>query len=238
MIIIPARLQSSRLKNKLLLPLNGIPIIIKTAQIAQNVDDCVVACDDEAILEICKKYKINAILTSKNHQSGTDRCAEAAREMKLLNNEVVINLQGDEPFLESSVIKKLKNAMQDAINEAFMSSCYKIIDESSANDPNIVKVVLDKESNAMYFSRAKIPFPRENEAINYKAHIGIYAFSAQSLQEFCDLEKSNLENIEKLEQLRALENNKKIKMIEVKTNSIGIDTQSDYERALKLIKGQ
>ncbi len=237
MIVIPARLNSTRLPNKLLLPLGGIPMIIRTANIAKEIDSTIVACDDEMILEVCKKHHIECILTSKNHTSGTDRCAEAALKLRLSDDEVVINLQGDEPFLESSVIENLKKSMNNAIysDSAFMASCYKVVDYNSANDPNLVKVVLDSNDFALYFSRSKIPYNRDGLDVSYFGHIGIYAFSARSLREFCLFDRSPLEDIEKLEQLRALWYGKKILMIKVETDSIGIDTIEDYDNALKLI---
>ena len=240
MIIIPARLHSTRLPNKLLLPLGGIPIIIRTANIAREIDSTIVACDSEEILDICKKHNIDCILTSKEHTSGTDRCAEAAEKLKLDDDEVVVNLQGDEPFIESSIIENLKQSMNDAIRakSAFMVSCYKEIDSTNADDPNLVKVVLDNNNFALYFSRSKIPYNRDNVEVSYFGHIGIYAFSAKSLSEFCNFSKSQIENVEKLEQLRALWYGKKILMIKVETKSIGIDTKIDYENALKLIGGK
>ena len=237
MIIIPARLHSTRLPNKLLLPLGGIPIIIRTANIAREIDSTIVACDSEEILDVCKKHNIDCILTSKEHTSGTDRCAEAAEKLKLDDDEVVVNLQGDEPFIESSIIENLKQSMNDAIRakSAFMVSCYKEIDSTNADDSNLVKVVLDNDNFALYFSRSKIPYNRDNVEVSYFGHIGIYAFSAKSLSEFCNFSRSQIEDVEKLEQLRALWYGKKILMIKVETKSIGIDTKIDYENALKLI---
>ncbi|MBR7118383.1 MAG: 3-deoxy-manno-octulosonate cytidylyltransferase [Helicobacteraceae bacterium] len=237
MIIIPARLHSTRLPNKLLLPLGGIPIIIRTANIAREIDSTIVACDSEEIVDICKKHNIDCILTSKEHTSGTDRCAEAAEKLKLDDDEVVVNLQGDEPFIESSIIENLKQSMNDAIRtkSAFMVSCYKEIDSTNADDSNLVKVVLDNDNFALYFSRSKIPYNRDNVEVSYFGHIGIYAFSAKSLSEFCNFSKSQIEDVEKLEQLRVLWYGKKILMIKVETKSIGIDTKIDYENALKLI---
>ena len=237
MIIIPARLHSTRLPNKLLLPIKGIPMIVATANIAKEIDSTIVACDSKEIFDVCKKYHIDCILTSKEHTSGTDRCAEVAKKLKLNDDEVVINLQGDEPFIESNIIENLRESMKKAIysKSAFMASCYKEIDSMSANDPNLVKVVLNSDDFALYFSRSKIPYNRDNATTSYFGHIGIYAFSAKSLIEFCNLPKSQIEDIEKLEQLRALWYGKKILMIKVTTDSIGIDTQSDYENALKLI---
>lgn len=236
MIIVPARLHSSRLKEKLLLEIGGLPIVIRVANIAKSVDSTIVACDDEKILNLCKKHKIEALLTKSTHESGTDRCAEVVEELKLDSNEVVINLQADEPFIESRIIQNLKNKMKENIESTFMTSCYKIINSKEANDPNIVKVVLDKESYALYFSRSKIPYDASNINIKYYAHIGIYAFSAKSIREFCTL-NSTLEHMEKLEQLRALYHGKKILMLKVKSDSIGIDTLQDYNKALQRYKG-
>lgn len=235
MIIIPARLQSTRLAQKLLLPLGGIPIIVRTARVAMEVGDCVVACDDERILEACKAHKVEAIMTAKTHNSGTDRCAEAARILGLGSDEIIINLQGDEPFMESQVVRNLHNAMKNA-KDAFMASCYKPITPQAAEDANLVKVVIDAESYALYFSRAKIPYNRANAEIPYLGHLGIYAFYKKTLDEFCALGASTLENIEKLEQLRALENGKKILMIPVESAGIGIDTIEDYNAAVKIIE--
>ncbi len=255
MIIIPARLKSTRLPNKLLLPLGGVPLIIRTAKNAEKIDDVVVACDDEAILEVCKAHKIHALLTSPLHSSGTDRCAEVARELDLPRNEIVINLQGDEPFLEESVIESLNDSMR---HTHFMASCYKEISAENAVDSNLVKVVISNDNFALYFSRSVIPFKREDSAnqsnqgtnpsanllnpsanhtdsLTYNGHIGIYGFFAWSLAEFCALPKSPLESIEKLEQLRALWHRKEIFMTKVSTKSIGIDTEADYKNAQKLI---
>lgn len=235
MIIIPARLQSSRLARKLLLPLDDMPLIAHTAKNAQKVDETIVACDSDEILEVCKKHNIKAILTSPTHSSGTDRCAEVAKKLDLPSDEIVINLQGDEPFLEAEVIKILQDSMRKT---KFMASCYKTISKAESNDINLVKVVLDKDNFALYFSRSVIPYERDSsDCAEYYGHIGIYGFFAWSLEEFCRLESSPLESIEKLEQLRALWHKKEIFMAEVSTKSIGIDTQEDYNNALHFIKG-
>ncbi len=161
MIIIPARLKSTRLPNKLLLPLGGIPLIIRTAKNAEKIDDTIVACDDEAILEVCKAHKIHAVLTSPLHSSGTDRCAEVARELDLPRNEIVVNLQGDEPFLEETVVESLIDSMR---HTHFMASCYKEISAVEAADSNLVKAVISNDNFALYFSRSVIPFKREDSA--------------------------------------------------------------------------
>lgn len=231
MIIIPARLASSRFPQKMLADIFGKPLIIATAMNAAQVDDVVVACDDEIILDLCKKYHIRAVLTNKAHTSGTDRCAEACRILGISPNEIVLNVQGDEPFLEKEVIKTLQGLVKTS---DFMASLAKRITQQEALDSNLVKVVLDNCNNAIYFSRASIPFNRDGiQAVEYYGHLGLYGFYNWSLQEFCSLEKTLLEDIEKLEQLRAIYYQKCIKMAIVETKSIGIDTPSDLENALQ-----
>jgi 3-deoxy-manno-octulosonate cytidylyltransferase (CMP-KDO synthetase) len=231
MIIIPARLSSSRLPNKVLADINGIPMVIRTAMTAQKVDKVVIATDSEEVIKVAKEYNIKAILTDKNHKSGTDRIKEASDILNLKEDELIINLQGDEPFIEKEILEELKTTLEAIKNREFvMASCYKKIDEIEAEDPNIVKVVIDKNSDAIYFSRSKIPYNRDNSVHIYKGHIGIYGFNKKSLDEFCEM-SAKIEDIEKLEQLRVIYNGYKIKMIEVQTNSIGIDTIEDLEKA-------
>ncbi|PAF48320.1 3-deoxy-manno-octulosonate cytidylyltransferase [Helicobacter sp. 12S02232-10] len=238
MIIIPARLHSTRFPQKILVPINGVPMIIATAYNAQKVDEVVVACDNEEVLAICKNHKIKAVLTSPHHSSGTDRCAEAARSLGLKKDEIIINVQGDEPFLETQVISLLKEKMKDA---PFMATCAKIIEKSKINDTNLVKVVRAHSGEAIYFSRLPIPYSRDGlndsllESNPYYGHLGIYGFRTQSLEEFCNLPKSPLEDIEKLEQLRAIYHQKSIFVCIVQSKSIGIDTPKDLQNALKSI---
>lgn len=234
MIVIPARLASTRFKDKILKDIFGFPMFIATAKNASKVDNVLLAVDDEEVFKIAKSYDINAVMTDKNHQSGTDRINEAVKNFGLNDDEIIINVQADEPFFESENLKIFKNFACERIkNGAFMASCFKIVDENSANDANLVKVVCDNFDNAIYFSRSIIPYPR-SECKNYKAHIGIYAYSVKNLREFCEFKESFLENTEKLEQLRALQNGKKIAMMQIDTNSIGIDCEEDYLKALKL----
>jgi len=235
MIIIPARLSSSRLPNKVLADINGIPMIIRCANIAKEVDDVVIATDSKEVIEVCKKYNFEAIMTDKNHKSGSDRIKEASDILGLNENEIIINMQGDEPFLEPEILQKVKETLNNLNRDFKMVSCYKIIDELSAEDPNLVKVIIDKNSDAIYFSRSKIPYNRDNAPHHYKGHLGIYGFDKKSLDKFTKM-KGHLEHIEKLEQLRVIENGEKIKMIKVKTKSFGIDTKEDLERARKYAK--
>ncbi|MDD6055493.1 MAG: 3-deoxy-manno-octulosonate cytidylyltransferase [Helicobacter sp.] len=239
MIIIPARLKSTRFPNKVLEKICGIPMVIRVANLAKEIDRVVVACDCSEILEVCKSHKIESVLTSQTHESGTDRIAECARILRVLDDEIIINLQGDEPFLELEVIEKLKNLMESYRQKngilPFMGSCAKKITEEEAENPNLVKVILNKNQEAIYFSRSKIPYNRENaKGVEYYGHLGIYAFSGASLQEFCKLPQSMLENIEKLEQLRAIENAKTIVIAKVESRSVGIDTKEDLQRALEI----
>jgi len=236
MIIIPARLSSSRLPNKVLATINNKPMIIWCAEVAAKVDEVCIATDSEEVIQTAEKYGFNAVMTDKNHQSGSDRIKEAADILGLDKDDIVINMQGDEPFLEPEILQKVKDKLIEIKNRDFaMVSCYKKITELQAEDPNLVKVILDKNSDAIYFSRSKIPFNRDNATHQYFGHIGIYGFIKKSLDEFVTL-KGHLEHIEKLEQLRVIENGKKIAMIEVETKSFGIDTKEDLEKARNYAK--
>ncbi|MCD8213676.1 MAG: 3-deoxy-manno-octulosonate cytidylyltransferase [Campylobacter sp.] len=235
MIIIPARLASTRFANKILCDINGVPMFVATAKRVSECDDVAVAVDDDKILAIAKEHGLTAVMTSKDHQSGTDRINEAAQILRLAKEEIVINVQADEPFIEPENILKFRNFCQTRKNEAFMFSCYKMITDEFADDKNLVKVVTDFDGFALYFSRSRIPFNR-SECRKYKAHLGIYGYSAASLREFCSLRSSSLETTEKLEQLRALENGKRIAMLEISSQSIGIDSEDDYKRALAKFK--
>lgn len=236
MIVIPARLASTRFKDKILCDIFGLPMFVATAKAMQGVDDVVVAVDDESVLNLAKKHNIRAVMTDKHHQSGTDRIRQACEILGLGADEMVINVQADEPFLEPQNIQKFKDFCQKRADDAFMFSCFKLADVALADDANLVKVVTDKDGFALYFSRSKIPFDRA-PLQQYKAHIGIYGYSVASLNEFCGFGYSVLENTEKLEQLRALENGKKIAMLQIESDSIGIDTPEDLQRALSRFGG-
>jgi 3-deoxy-manno-octulosonate cytidylyltransferase (CMP-KDO synthetase) len=235
MIIIPARIGSSRFPNKVLADIGGIPMVIRTALTVQSVDTVVIATDSQDVIDIAKEHNIQAVLTSTSHQSGTDRIYEAAQKLKLNDDEIIINVQGDEPFIETDVVQAIYNLTQKNKNnnKIMMNSCYKTISNPEADDPNIVKVVTDEEDIALYFSRAKIPYPRDHHFDKYKGHLGIYGFTTKSLHNFCALNPAPLEDIEKLEQLRALYHGYEVAMIEVETESFGIDTPEDLEKAIR-----
>jgi len=241
-IIIPARLDSSRLPKKVLLDLKGKTVIQRVYEQClkvKNVDGVYVATDSVEIKEVCETFTNNVIITKSTHKSGTDRIGEA---VSAIDCDIVINVQGDEPFIEPSLIEALVNSFSNS--EISMSSAMsKINNVKDLQNTNVVKVVTDLHNNALFFSRSLIPFPRDvkeisiaNEVIEesqFFRHIGIYGYRKDFLLHFVNLEQSYLEKVEKLEQLRALENGFKIKMIEAKSSLTGIDTQEDYEKALK-----
>lgn len=235
MIIVPARIGSSRFPNKVLAEIGGIPMVIRTAMAVDSIDKVVIATDSQDVIAIARKYGIDAVMTSEHHQSGTDRIYEAVQKLGLPDNEIVINVQGDEPFIETDVVRAIYHLTQKNKDKKkiMMNSCYKYISNPEADDPNLVKVVTDRDDIALYFSRAKIPYPRDHHFEHYKGHLGIYGFTVNSLELFCSLPPAPLEHIEKLEQLRALYHGYKIAMAEVQTQSFGIDTQEDLERAIK-----
>ncbi|NVJ52628.1 MAG: 3-deoxy-manno-octulosonate cytidylyltransferase [Campylobacteraceae bacterium] len=238
MIIIPARLNSSRFENKILVDILGLPMVIRTAKQVSSLDKVVIATDSQEVIDLAKEHGFDAVMTSSEHQSGTDRINEAVNKLNLKEDEVIVNVQADEPFIEEDVIKAVINRVEKVKEEnedVMITSCYKKISSELADDPNHVKVVLDEHKNAIYFSRAKVPYHRDHyENSQYYGHLGIYGFTKKSLNSFCSLNSSTLENIEKLEQLRAIDNGHKIAMVEVQSKSFGIDTQEDLKNALKI----
>jgi len=235
MIIIPARIGSSRFPNKVLADIGGMPMVVRTAKAVCSVDNVAIATDSQEVVDIAKEFDIKAVLTATTHKSGTDRIYEAAQKLKLDQDEIIINVQGDEPFIETQVVQAIYDLTKSNLEneKIMMNSCYKRITNPEADDPNIVKVVTDKNDIALYFSRSKIPHPRDHHFDEYKGHLGIYGFSFKSLEKFCQLPTAPLEDIEKLEQLRTLYHGYNIAMSEVQTQSFGIDTPQDLEKALK-----
>ena len=236
MIIIPARLASTRFPEKVLADIGGLPMVVRTARAVSAIDKVVVATDDEKIMLTCKAYGIEARMTSLTHKSGTDRINECAQLLDIPDDELIINVQADEPFIEISVVEALVkrlNKLKSENADFVMGSCFNTINSESAQDPNLVKVILDDQENAIYFSRSPIPFNRSGEA-TYFGHIGIYGFTKKSLYEFCNLSDAPIEDIEKLEQLRAVFHQKKISMVKVSSTGFGIDTEEDLKRAIEI----
>jgi len=240
MIIIPARLKSSRFEAKILADIAGLPMVIRTAKRVSKIDEVVIATDSKEVVELASKYDIKAVITSESHQSGTDRINEAASLLNLSKSDIVVNVQADEPFIEPEVVEAVINKVKQKQDDPFtMVSCYKEINSDLADDPNHVKVVCDSQDRAIYFSRSKIPYHRDHyNQTAYKGHLGIYGFTKGSLEEFCSLECIGLEDTEKLEQLRAISNNKPIHMVRVDSKSFGIDTKEDLENILKVFANE
>ena len=236
MIIIPARLASTRFPQKVLADIGGLPMVVRTAKAVSSIDNVVVATDDELILSTCKEHGIKAMMTSTTHKSGTDRINECAQLLDIADDELIINVQADEPFIETDVVKALidrLNSLKEKNAPFVMASCYNAINKEAAQDPNLVKVIHDDENNAIYFSRSPIPYDRSGNA-TYFGHIGIYGFTKKSLYEFCNLSDAPIEDIEKLEQLRAIYHQKKISMVKVSSTGFGIDTEEDLKRAKEI----
>jgi len=236
MIIIPARIGSSRFPNKVLADVGGLPMVIRTAKAVENIDRVTIATDSQEVIEVAQQYNIEAVMTSVEHNSGTDRIFEAAQKLELADDEVIVNVQGDEPFIEEEVVRAVFDltVTNKSNKQVMMNSCYKLMHSSEADDPNIVKLITSADNLALYFSRAKIPYPRDEDFNDYKGHLGIYGFTKKSLETFCNLTPAPLEEIEKLEQLRALYHDFSISMVEVRTKSFGIDTVEDLDNALRV----
>ena len=236
--VIPARYASTRFPAKLMQDLGGKTVILRTYEAAKNTnlfDDVFVVTDSDLIFNEIISNGGKAIMSVKEHESGSDRIAEAVQNMDV---DVVINVQGDEPFIDKNPLKALidvfKNDLENKVDLA--SLMCQITDKQDVENPNNVKVITDQNGFALYFSRSVIPFPREeNVGVRYMKHIGIYAFRKQALLDFYSLPMLSLEASEKLEQLRYLEYGKRIKMIETNHIGIGIDTKEDLERARKML---
>jgi 3-deoxy-manno-octulosonate cytidylyltransferase (CMP-KDO synthetase) len=236
--VIPARYASTRFPAKLLQDLGGKTVILRTYQAAVSTnlfDDVFVVTDSGLIFDEIISNGGKAIRSIKDHESGSDRIAEAVQDMKV---DLVINVQGDEPFIDKKPLEELiqvfKNDHDKKIDLG--SLMFEINETADINNPNNVKVITDQQGFALYFSRSVIPYPREEQVgVRYMKHIGIYAFRKEALLDFYRLPMLTLEASEKLEQLRYLEYGKRIKMVETNHGSIGIDTLEDLEKARKLL---
>ena len=235
--VIPARYASTRFPAKLMQDLGGKTVILRTYEAALQTklfDDVFVVTDSHLIFDEIRSNGGKAIMSIKEHESGSDRIAEAVQNLDV---DIVINVQGDEPFIDAEPLAKVIEVFRnDTARQVDLASLMREIkDESEINNPNNVKVVVDQNGFALYFSRSVIPYPREkNVGVRYFQHIGIYAFRKQALLDFSSLPMKSLEASEKLEQLRYLEYGKRIKLVETNHIGIGIDTPSDLEKARKL----
>lgn len=237
--MIPARYSASRFPGKLMQDLNGKPVITRTYEATVNTnlfDNVFVVTDSQIIYDEIERIGGNVMMSKKEHQCGSDRIAEAVEHLDI---DIVVNVQGDEPFTEVASLEKLIEVFKKDTNKDIdlASLMVHIADWEEINNPNTVKVVLDKDNVALYFSRSPIPYPRdENVEVKYFKHKGVYAFRKQALMDFYHFPMLTLEAAEKLEQLRYLEYGKKIKMVETHVQGVEIDTPEDLERAKKLWK--
>lgn len=234
--VIPARYGSTRLPGKPLLDICGKPLIQRVWEVVSRVhglDKIIVATDDERIAEVVRGFGGKALMTSADCQSGSDRVREVAQTV---DADVYVNVQGDEPLLEPSAIEKLLEVFAHDSSVQVATLCSSISQEE-AQSPNQVKVVRDHAGNALYFSRASLPFVREaNEKSDYFGHIGSYAYRKEALCSFTSLPASSLEQAEKLEQLRFLQAGIPIRVIEVPKMGVGVDTQEDLERVRTVVR--
>lgn len=237
--MIPARYSASRFPAKLMQDLGGKTVILRTyeATVATNLfDDVIVVTDSDIIYNEIVNHGGKAMMSEKEHDCGSDRIAEA---VELLDVDVVINVQGDEPFTDKESLTKLIEVFKkDPEKEVDLASLMvHITDEDEIMNPNTVKVIVDQANFALYFSRSPIPYPRDkNAGVRYFKHKGVYAFRKQAIMDFYKLPMLSLEASEKIECIRYLEYGKRIKMVETDVQGVEIDTPEDLERAKKLWK--
>lgn len=232
--MIPARFDSTRFPGKLMKDLGGKTIISRTyesVRLTELFDEVYVVTDNEVIKNEIERAGGKVIMSKKEHECGSDRIAEAVEFMDI---DIVVNVQGDEPFIKKEPLQAILEVFKgkDAARIDLASLMQEITDWEQIADPNLVKVVVDHQNFALYFSRSPIPYPRDRQSgVRYFKHIGVYAFRKQALMDFYSLPMRSLEATEKLENLRYLEYGKKIKLVETEFKGIGIDTPEDLEKA-------
>ena len=240
-IVIPARFASSRLPGKPLLEIHGRPMILRVVDQAKKVagfDDLCVATDDERIAEVCRTEGIDVVLTHADHPSGTDRLSEVARIKGWASEDIVVNVQGDEPLLPAQLVQQVAQLLESQPESSMSTLCEPIHSLEEFKRDSIVKVVMSKYNQALYFSRATIPYDRDGaqqevQALHPQAyrHLGLYAYRVNLLQEYVSWDMGVLEQLESLEQLRVLENGHRIAIAVAEANlPPGVDTQADLDR--------
>ncbi|MCK5831451.1 MAG: 3-deoxy-manno-octulosonate cytidylyltransferase [Methylococcales bacterium] len=246
-VVIPARYASTRLPGKPLLDIEGKPMIAHVCQraIEAEADTVIVATDDKRIFDTVNALGLQAVMTDPNHQSGTERINQVADQLGWTDEDIVVNLQGDEPLIPPTYIKDVAWALGSQKKAGIATLAAEIIDESEIFNPNAVKVVLSKDDYALYFSRAAIPWDRNlfspsgghvSKDIPYLRHIGMYAYTVKFLKEYCSWGSSVLETIESLEQLRILWYGQPVLVKTVaKAPEAGVDTQADLDRVKRVI---
>ena len=234
--VIPARYASTRLPHKLLRTIHSKSLLQWTwenASQAHMLDELIIACDHPELENLARSFGAKAVHTSPEHISGTDRIAEAVRD---IDAKIIINIQGDEPLIHPSIIDRLAQELSYNPAVTMVTMCKRIQDQALIDSPHVVKVVRDKDNFALYFSRFALPYYRDasGERVHYK-HFGIYAYTKDFLFTFKNLPVSYLENAERLEQLRALEAGYKIKVLETQFDSCGVDTEEDLCRVEQIL---
>jgi len=246
-VVVPARYASVRLPGKPLLDLGGKPMVVRVAEqaIQSGAEEVIVATDYEKIAEEVHKFGYQAVMTREDHASGTDRIAEVVQIMGWDDQAIVVNVQGDEPLISPALIRDVAQNLAHHEQAAIATACHPVQDMAAVQASSVVKVVLDKDGYALYFSRASIPYARDAydagdgipPGLSVYKHIGIYAYRASFLQQYKQLEPSPIERFEALEQLRALWHGYKISVLVAEdAPSIGVDTKADleYVRAILL----
>ncbi|MCD6585316.1 MAG: 3-deoxy-manno-octulosonate cytidylyltransferase [Desulfobacteraceae bacterium] len=234
--IIPSRYASSRFPGKPLAEIHGMPMfwhVYQRARQCTELEAIALATDDQRIENAAKKLNVPVIMTRSDHPSGTDRVLEAAIKMNIPKNAVVVNIQGDEPAMQPKMISQLVAPFSDPAT--CVSTLARRIDYRTAENPDQVKVILDRNGNAIYFSRSIIPFPRDGSTDEFLGHIGIYAFRLNILKQFVSLPVGKVESIEKLEQLRLIENGIPIHVVETELMSFGVDRPEDIDKVSGII---
>jgi len=235
--IIPARYKSTRFPGKPLADILGKPMfwhVFNRARLCPELTSVVLATDDERIFSAAEKLDVPVVLTKDDHESGTDRVLEAAEFLKISQDAVVVNIQGDEPALNPSVISEMIVPFKNP--DVVITTPVRKITNEEAENPDIVKVVFTLNQKALYFSRSPIPCSREHRGRDFFGHIGLYAFRMNALRNFVALQPGRLEKTEKLEQLRLLENDIPVHVMITKHNSIGVDRPSDIDKVSKILK--
>ena len=234
-VVIPARYASTRLPGKPLLDIAGKPMVVWVAEQAKKsqADQVVIATDFRKIADVAETSGYQAVMTRIDHVSGTDRIAEVADKLAWPDDAIVVNVQGDEPLIDPNLINEVALTLAHNPEAVMATACHPIHDETAFLNPNIVKVVMDTHGNALYFSRAPIPYPRDEahkQNITAYRHIGIYAYRVGFLKQYANLEATELEKTESLEQLRVLYHGYKIAVtVTDKAPASGVDTQADLD---------
>jgi 3-deoxy-manno-octulosonate cytidylyltransferase (CMP-KDO synthetase) len=248
-VIVPARLASTRLPRKPLADIDGVPMVVRVARgaAASGATQVVVAADSREIVDACSAHGVEALLTRVEHATGTDRLAEAVGRLGLADDTIVVNVQGDEPLMPASIVRRVADTLAERTDCAIATACHPLHDAAEFFSPNVVKVVMDASGRALYFSRAPIPWARDAFAADRdrlppglpaRRHIGLYAYRAGFLRRFPELPPAPLEQHECLEQLRALAHGFGIAVLELpEALPPGVDTAEDLERVRALIAG-